>query len=108
MVKPAIAKQIEDSQSALIDHYCLAIDNAGLNGQAHHGVHDQREPISKVIAVSSDKLNPITVFPRKDAKPVMLDLVKSSRSRLAALRPCEARQGSNALAARLRRRRNSR
>ena len=74
MVVPAIAEQ--SSETGLVHNDGLAVDDAGFDGKARDGVHDQRISTGKVIAVPRNELDLITVLPRQDAEAVVLDLMK--------------------------------
>ena len=68
-------EQVEDSEAVLVHNDGLTVDDAGFDGKARDGVHDQHIPIGKVIAVPRNELDLITVLPRQDAEAVVLDLV---------------------------------
>ena len=92
MVVPAIAEQIEDSETVLVHNDGLAVDDAGFNGKACDGVHDQRISTGKVIAVPRNELDLITAsfraFTSADEAQSWIDRKSAGwlQSRTAALR----------------------
>ena len=64
MVMPAIAQQIEDRETALVHDNGLAVYDAGIDGQACDGIHDQAVAISEVIAVPGYEFDLNAVLPR--------------------------------------------
>jgi hypothetical protein len=96
----AIAEQVEDRETVLVHDDSLAVDDAGLDGQACHGVHDQRIAVGEIIAVTRDEADSVTVLPRQDAEAVVLDYVNPAKSRPRVLDRPRQRSVSRPLARR--------
>jgi hypothetical protein len=75
----AIAKQVEDRETALLHDDGLAVDDAGLDGQACDGVHDQLIAVGEIIAVTGDEAYAVTVLPRQDTEAVVLNFVNPAK-----------------------------